>query len=38
MTKTITKRTEDMTFEEEQERWRIMSEGLRYVAGEVSVL
>ena len=38
MTKIIKKRTEDMTFQEEQERWRVLSEGLRYVAGEVSVL
>lgn len=38
MTKMIKKRTEDMTFQEEQERWRQLSEGLRYVAGEVSVL
>lgn len=38
MTNIIKKKTEDMTFQEEQERWRVLSEGLRYVAGEVAVL
>ena len=38
MTKMIKKRTEDMTFQEEQERWRKLSEGMRDLAGEVSVL
>lgn len=38
MTKMTKKRTEDMTFQEEQERWRQLSEGMRQLAGEVSVL